>query len=1080
MTSDRARLSYDPSRRYHGVIAQQGRVSLEADWNEAGAIAAAEVKARTLDLVGRAGSPDRGYHVTPVLDGDQSAGDQQTGDQPAGDQQSGDQPAGDQPTGSQPTGDLVIGAGTIYLGGQRLHAARDLRYGDQPDWADRDGDPLWRDPAVPEQPHELLYLLAREQEVGAVEDPALRDVALGGPDTTQRLRLVRRLIRYPTAARTWEDAWGQLVGQQWRPRGFVVDEATRSLRPAARLQVTGHLGDGAEQPADHGGYLGPNNQLIRVQVARVDDDGVPVLVWGYDNASFLYRLSSAAPSGHRTILRLATAPVDAYHQPREHQAVEVLRSAALLAGGDYAAAPAGLVTRVAVAYDPDSREIAVDAELPPQYLKKPAEGLPLFLRVWEGEVRCTPGEEHQLGGSGVRVRLTGLPDQDGPDGPDGDGAERYPVGAYWMIAVRPGVGQDAKGLVYPQRIVDEPQPPDGPRQWLTPVAFVRWRPGAPRAEDCVPRFGRLTGEERAAGSSTVQLRPEEVGGGWGLQDAIDAHAHRGRQATICLAPGTYLLPRPLRIGPRHGRLTIRAVAPGVILRAEPQAAERFLLGMIIATEADGLSLQGIEVHPAHTRFYLDRETYLNLPERASLLLDGHRSRVVSIGLHAARCTGLSVDDCRFVFSLPEPGGRGGPGGRGEHPRHEELFGAGIFGAEEVRGLRVTRCTFASSEPLRHARRPRAGEDTGAAGDRHHLAVGVVHVPAALAVPLPEPGRDGEPRDEARPRGSLSLPLLDDAVLDGNTFARLTAAMVAIGQLGDIRVERNTVRDCHAGFWLVTQHASHVLTLLDRLVNQAEAAYRDLVTAGLSVLTEPLLFHATTLARALPLAITEDGRPDDERPEEGRPTDRQDAWRARRLEPPSTADERDASELFHLLSTAEAAGAAEAAGSVRDRPPAPAQREGWLRRFLDTFGRARTTRARPERVAVPEGAALRCELSIAGNVIGTGDAPGLVLLDAARDGAASLVLTGNQLRGGPCPGAAACLYLLRSGAVTANVIVNTEAEEEEDAAGSLVLLARRRRGRHQAAVTGNVLVGRARLPHRPDELPGWESLNSVTR
>ena len=50
MTSDRARLSYDPGRRYHGVIAQQGRVSLEADWNEAQAIAGAELQARTLDL----------------------------------------------------------------------------------------------------------------------------------------------------------------------------------------------------------------------------------------------------------------------------------------------------------------------------------------------------------------------------------------------------------------------------------------------------------------------------------------------------------------------------------------------------------------------------------------------------------------------------------------------------------------------------------------------------------------------------------------------------------------------------------------------------------------------------------------------------------------------------------------------------------------------------------------------------------------------------------------------------------------------------------------------------------------------
>lgn len=57
MTSDRARLSYDPGRRYHGVVAQQGRVSLEADWNEAQAITGAELQARTLDLVGRLTRP---------------------------------------------------------------------------------------------------------------------------------------------------------------------------------------------------------------------------------------------------------------------------------------------------------------------------------------------------------------------------------------------------------------------------------------------------------------------------------------------------------------------------------------------------------------------------------------------------------------------------------------------------------------------------------------------------------------------------------------------------------------------------------------------------------------------------------------------------------------------------------------------------------------------------------------------------------------------------------------------------------------------------------------------------------------
>jgi hypothetical protein len=1017
MSSDRARITYDPSRRYQGVLAQQGRVSLEADWNEAQAITGAELATRTLDVLGRVGSPDRGYEVTPVVDG------------------------------GNPSGDLLLRAGTLYVGGQRVHNPRDIRYADQPEWADHEGDPLWRAPAVPRHPHELVYLLAREQEVSAVEDPVLRDVALGGLDTTQRLRLLPRVVRRPTDARTWEDAWGQLIEEEWRPRGFAVDEASRALVPVARLQVTGFAESEAEEPADHGGYLGPNNQMIRVRIARVDDDGVPVLAWGYDNASFLYRLSSSVISESRTILRLAAAPVDAYHQPREHQVVEVLRSAALLADDACVAAAVGQVVRIAVAYDPDSREVVVGTELPPEYLKKPGEGLPLFLRVWEGETRCAPGEEHDLGHTGLRIRLTGLampetpatppraapeltaeaaPETGSPASPAADEAasqEKYPIGAYWMIAVRPGVGPGAQGVVYPQRILDAPQPPDGPRQWLTPLAFLRWRPAAPRPpepEDCVPRFAGLVHARQAAGSCTVHLQPHEVGGGWGLQEAVDAHAGRGYAATICLAPGSYALPRPLRIGPEHGRLTIRATAPGVVLRAEPEAAERFLLGMIIATEADGFSLEGVEFHQAHTRFSVERETYLNLPERARVLLDGHRDRIVSIGVHTVRCTGVSIERCHFIFSLPE---------QAEHRHRADLFGAGIFSTEELRGLRVTGCTFAVSEPVSHAhRRPRAGE---AADGRHHVVIGAVHVP----------------------RGSLSVPVLTDAVFDGNTFDRVTAPLLVIGQLGDIRVEGNRAHGVHAGFWLVTQHASHVLTLLDRLVNQVEDAFRDLVAAGLSELTEPLIFHATTLARMLPLTLPEEAS----------------GSRPRRLASPSETEERDASELLHRLSAPDV--------PEEQRPPVPAQRERWLRGFLDTFGRARTTRTQPEEAVVPAAAALRSLLSITGNVLDCGDAPGLVVLDTDRDGA-SLVLTGNQLRGRPLPGAVACLYRLRSCAVAANVISN-ETEEEADGT-SLIVLARRHHGRHETAVTGNVLVGRAHLPHRPDEFPSWESLNSLTR
>lgn len=1008
MSSDRARITYDPSRHYHGVLAQQGRVSLEADWNEAQAITGAQLEARTLDFVGPVGSPDRGYRITAAVDDDRDA-----------------------------TGDLLASPGSLYVGGQRVSVDHELRCGDQPDWVDHEADPLWRDAAIPGQPHELVYLLAREQEVSAVEDPVLRDVALGGPDTTQRLRILKRLIRHPTEARTWRDAWGQLIEEQWRPRGFRLEHGSHRLEPTARLHVTGHLADSGEEPVDRGGYLGPNNHLIRIQIARVDDDGLPVLVWGYDNASFLYRLSSSViDQPHTSTLRLTTPPPDSHHQPREHQAVEILRSAAYLAEDEYVAANSGWVAKVARAYDMDSREVVIGTELPPEYLKKPGQGLPLYLRVWEGEFRCEPGEEHQLGHTGIRVRLTGSEDEHG---------HRYPVGAYWMVALRPGVGPGAPGLVYPQRILERPQPPDGPRQWLTPIAFVRWHPRPAEAEDCVPRFAGLVRDERSSGSCTVRIRPHDVGGGWALQEAINAYASPDHPATICLEPGTYVLPRPLRIGPEHGRLTLRATRPGVILRTDPAATRRFLLGMIIATEADGFALQGLEIHPAHEPFGFHREIYLNQPERAHIVLDAHRSWMVSIGLHASRCTGLSVEDCRFIFSLPQERDRD------EHPLGDDLFGAAIFATEELRGLRVARCTFTTREPISHARRrPGSGE---AAEGRHHVALGFVQVPTAMAVPRPEPGH----REDGKPRGSISVPLLGDAVFECNSFEGLTAPLVAMGQLGELRLERNTVRDCHAGFWLVTQYASHILTLLDRLVNQVGDAYRDLQRARLTALTEPLLFHVTMLGRALPILLADD-------PEQ--------APVPRHLEPPSTTDERHASELLHQLSTP------DSSDSPDEPALAPNQRETRVRRFLETFGRARETRGQPEEVAVSPRAALRCHLSISGNVVNTGDAPGLVVLDTAPESDSSVILNANHLRSEHRPGATACLFLLRSCVAAANLIVNATSEAEFGA--SLIVLAGRHHGRRQTAVTGNVLVGFAHMPHRPDNLPSWESLNSVTR
>ena len=63
MAADLARITYDPTRQYRSVITQQGRVTLEADNNEAAIIAGEALRLETIDIVGPTGTPDDGYKV---------------------------------------------------------------------------------------------------------------------------------------------------------------------------------------------------------------------------------------------------------------------------------------------------------------------------------------------------------------------------------------------------------------------------------------------------------------------------------------------------------------------------------------------------------------------------------------------------------------------------------------------------------------------------------------------------------------------------------------------------------------------------------------------------------------------------------------------------------------------------------------------------------------------------------------------------------------------------------------------------------------------------------------------------------
>lgn len=485
MGSDRARVSFDPKQQYRSVVMQQGRVTLEADWNEAQRITGEELRKETLDIIGPSGTPDDGYLVVV--------------------------PA----TPTAPLFDFSVNPGTMYVGGLRCTLPEAVTYSKQTEWLDGGPeDPDWvKLTALKSAPaaNELVSLFLREQEVSAVEDPDLKDVALGGPDTAQRTRLVQRIVR--TASKGGDCASG-LAGavSHWKQQGLEFDPATMRLYSDARLQV------GAAdkvplpnpcQPQAQGGYVDPDNQLIRVQISSTDQQaGGLKFVWGFDDASFLYRID-VDPNNPQNLL-FESAPVDSSRQPVSGQTVEILREAVLLPNGGEIAALSGFVVTLDQNYDPDAQSVVLPSgvSLPPDYLPaSPSASAPLFLRVWQNEQVFTPGTAVALGDTGLQVTLT--TEQGAP----------FHVGDYWMFAVRPATPQ----TVYPERYWNAPQRPDGPRIWICPLAVIAWKGQTGTVvSDCRNQFGPTGGATcKGGGCCTLVLSPADLTPKRTLQSVLD-------------------------------------------------------------------------------------------------------------------------------------------------------------------------------------------------------------------------------------------------------------------------------------------------------------------------------------------------------------------------------------------------------------------------------------------------------------------------------------------------------------------------------------------------------------------------------
>jgi hypothetical protein len=793
MATDVARLSFERARFYRGVAPQQGRVSLEAEQNEQRVIDSEERRKELLDIVGPAGTPDDGYLVT----------------------------AGQ-------GFDLTVGPGTMYVGGWRVELDEPLDVADQPDWLE--APPAPSAGQQPTREHVVLWL--QDTDVTAVEDSALYDAALGGPDGAARTRLLQRVKRIATEADNCADALAGDI-KQWKHHGLTFDPTTMELQSQSRLQVSW---EGDPQPPDPcepsstGGYLGAENQCIRVQVTAFDAaKGTFDFLWGYDDASFLYRVSADAATNPGPVLTLDRAPVDDYHRPRAGQAVQLLRATAQLASNDgvvegYVAAPGGQPAVLGSPYDPDTKTVQFPAPLPPGYTDPPNPRL--YLRVWEEWVRnAVLDQPITLAGTGMAITITSTGQALNPDD-------------FWCIAVRPATPT----TVYPDRYLRTPQPPDGPHQWVCPLAVIDWPNDTfTRLEDCRKHFPPIVDIE-AGGCCTIDVRASDAAR---LQELIDAAAdgraasNRGSRINVCFQPGRYELTTPLKLLRKHSNLTLHGCNDAVILAVAAGHEAAFGQGMLQLLDVDNVTISGFEftmpqVPATIARAQATTTALFNRTTARAINASVAGDRFVSIAIRTLDCAVVEIERCLFRFSL------------GEHATSRQtaqtmprnVFGVAVFAAGGIWGLRLNRNRFLH-DPAQLA----------LPGGEKHLLAGFVHAPAvASRADVPKPAASTTVVGPGLVRATL-----DDAVIVDNEFHGIAVAVAVFAKVIEIRFRDNLIKDCYGGVWILDLEALVKTDLGKRQVSPTIAeAVGPIMTGLAATVLDPVLVQLFVVATLYPL------------------------------------------------------------------------------------------------------------------------------------------------------------------------------------------------------------------------------------
>ena len=428
---DFTRDTFDPRRHFSRVLMQQGRVQLDADWNEQVSIFVRYFRKLGADLMGPHGAPC-------AADGEDGEGFKIT--------KNGET--------------FNIAGGHYYVNGILCeNDAKELTYFSQPDLPLADPELKTLDAGI-----YLVYLDVWERHLSYVEDDYMREKALGGADTATRARIVWQVkhikLNENDTNKNYKDNYEQdfltKIAEEKKP-------GSGSLKARARKKPEVTTDPCLTFPEAK--YRGTENQLYRVEIhkdggvqSNDQANGSPTFKWSRENGSVIFPIKKI----EKKKITLEHLGRDNRYGLKPNDWVEILDD-------DYILRNEAFSLLQVLEVDNENIQVKLSGE-PENTIGKDKNKHP-YMRRWDQKSGGTEGIPLMEGnGENGWIPLeNGIEIQFSTDASPGKNYHVYHTGDYWLIPARTATGD----VEWPGP-VDAPHalPPHGVEHHYAPLAKI--------------------------------------------------------------------------------------------------------------------------------------------------------------------------------------------------------------------------------------------------------------------------------------------------------------------------------------------------------------------------------------------------------------------------------------------------------------------------------------------------------------------------------------------------------------------------------------------------------------------------------